>query len=58
MNRIELWRLRALIRRRAWGCMVVTASPLGGWFGERSRMGVISGAAACFAKMEIKKAQA
>lgn len=56
MNRIELWRLKALLRGRAWSCMVVTASPQGGLFGERSRMGAITFAAACFAKMEMRKA--
>ncbi len=38
MNRIDLWRLRALIQQRLWRDTFVSASPLGGWFLARRRV--------------------
>lgn len=37
MNRIDLWRLRALIQHRMWADTYVSASVLGGWFLRRRR---------------------
>lgn len=37
MNRIDLWRLQALLRNRNYRDIVVTASVLGGWFLPRRR---------------------
>lgn len=35
MIRIDLWRVRELLRGRAWKSLAVTGSPLGGWFKAR-----------------------
>jgi len=37
MNRIDLWRLRALIEMKIWNETYVSASPSGGWFLPRRR---------------------
>ncbi len=35
MNRIDLWRLRALLDARRYRELVVLASPMGGWLMPR-----------------------